>query len=166
MTQNVFDPNLTPSLALLDANFTELYGWQGDSTSWTPAFSVETGLTGSWTYSVQTGRYSKTRRRVVAEFELSWTAKPSAGSIVLIALPVTALVTASVKGSIAAFSGVTLLDRMAATGSMLGLSNYTTTLSALTVSGSGLSSSDPRINVSSMSTAGSMQGLLIYTSAT
>lgn len=136
--------------------------------TWTPALSAESGQVGSFTYSTQTGQYTKIGRLVSCQFYLTWTAKPSAGTVVRIGgLPFSAATATMTQGWLGYVSGVTFTERGGGTtGTMLSIANNTGAFAVLQVMGSGMTSTDPRINIAQLGTSGALSGGLILYAAT
>jgi len=131
--------------------------------TWTPALLFDSGMTGSFTYTTQTGTYTKVGRLVTARFNLAWTARPSAGLILLVNLPFTAVNAANVQGFISAQGGIT--DTGYSTivaGDGLTVSAYTSTQGAICAVKSGGAYTDPLQQSALTSASGTLAGVIIY----
>ncbi len=135
--------------------------------NWTPALDAESAQVGAFTYSTQTGRYTKIGRLVHAVFQMAWTAKPSAGVVVRIGgLPFAVAESLTQSGSISFCQGITFTARAGGTGSQLTVSSYAATYCCLYTFGSGSSFGDGRLDMSSLAAAGNILGHVIYYAAT
>jgi len=135
--------------------------------TWTPALGVVEELTGSWTYTAQNGYYTRIGNIVVASFNVTWSAKPSAGNILTLTLPIATSATAAKNISTGAVytDNVTYTPSTGSAGTSIVITPYATSasLARFDVCGSGVDQTDQRlIGVAALGTAGSIKGTLTY----
>jgi len=131
--------------------------------TWTPALLFDSGQVGSFTYTTQTGTYTKVGRLVTARFNLAWSARPSAGVIMVIALPFTAVNAGNVQGFISAQGGITNIGYSAIIGGDgLVITSYVSTECAIATVKSGAAYTDPLGQTALTSASGSLAGEIIY----
>ncbi len=134
---------------------------------WTPAFGVSSGLTGSWTYSKQFGKYTKIGRLVHCVFSLAWNAKPSAGSALRLGgIPFNIEDADNCQGFVSSCWGVTFTSRTGGTGSQIAITAEDTTHAGIYVFGSGSTFADSRMDVSALASSGTFAGAFIYYTTT
>jgi hypothetical protein len=120
-------------------------------------------MSGSFTYTTQTGTYTKIGRLVTARFNLAWTARPSAGFTLIINLPFTAVNAANVQGFISAQGGITNTgDTTIVAGDGLTVPAYTTTQASICAVKSGGAYTDPLQQTALTSASGTLAGVIIY----
>lgn len=136
--------------------------------TWTPSMSAESGQVGSFTWSAQLGYYTKIGRLAHCMFSMVWTGKPSAGSIVRIDnLPFSADISVVTGGYFGTISGVTFTERGGGTtGTMLSIGSYNTTWAVPIVQGSGMATTDARLNMAQLGTSGTLRGGIFVYAAT
>jgi hypothetical protein len=131
--------------------------------TWTPALLFDSGMVGSFTYTTQTGTYTKVGRLVTARFNLAWNARPSAGLILVLNLPFTAVNAANVQGFISAQGGITNIGTYTIiAGDGLTVSSYVPTQCSICTVKSGGAFTDPLQQTALTSAAGSLAGEIIY----
>jgi hypothetical protein len=131
--------------------------------TWTPAITFDSGMTGSFTYTRQDGRYTKIGRIVIASFQIEWTAIPSAGDIMLLNLPITTTRAKSVQGFISNVGGITFDGFYAITGGTnVVVTDYTTTQAAISTIKSAAAYADPLKKASLTSASGLLYGEIVY----
>ena len=131
--------------------------------TWTPALLFDGGMSGSFTYTTQSGTYTKIGRLVTARFNLAWSAIPSAGTIMVMNLPFTAVNAANVQGFISAQGGITNTGTYAiAGGDGLVISSYISTQCSIATVKSGAAFADPLQKSALTSASGNLNGVIIY----
>ena len=131
--------------------------------TWTPALAFDSAQVGSFTYTTQTGTYTKVGRLVTARFNFAWTARPSVGFTLIINLPFTAVNATNVQGFISAQGGITNTgDSTIVAGDGLTVSAYTTTQASICAVKSGGAYTDPLQQIALTSASGTLAGVIIY----
>jgi len=131
--------------------------------TWTPALLFDSSMVGTFTYTTQVGTYTKVGRLVTARFNLAWSARPSAGVIMVIALPFTAVNAGNVQGFISAQGGITNTGYSTiVAGDGLTVSSYVSTQGAICAVKSGGAYTDPLGQTALTSASGSLAGEIIY----
>ena len=131
--------------------------------TWTPALLFDNAMAGSFTYTTQVGTYTKVGRIVMASFNLVWTARPSAGQIMVLNLPFTAVNAKNVRGFISDQGGITNTGTYAITGGDgLVVSNYVSTQCAICAVKSGAGFADPLQQTALTSASGQLFGEIIF----
>lgn len=131
--------------------------------TWTPALLFDNAQVGSFTYGTQVGTYTKVGRIVMASFNLAWTARPSAGQILVLNLPFTAVNAANVRGFISDQGGITNTGTYAITGGDgLVISNYVSTQCSICAVKSGAGFADPLQQTALTSASGQLFGEIIF----
>jgi hypothetical protein len=131
--------------------------------TWTPGLLFDSSMVGSFTYTTQTGTYTKVGRLVTARFNLAWSARPSAGQILVLNLPFTAVNAANVQGFISAQGGITNIGTYTIiAGDGLTVSSYVPTQCSICTVASGGAFTDPLQQTALTSAAGSLAGEIIY----
>ena len=144
-----------------DANTLDDY----EEGTWTPEFSVESGLIGSWTYTSQVGYYTKIGNIVRVTFNIQASAKPTAGNNVLINLPFASNRTHSVLGYVGSVGGITYTSRnLGAGATQISLAPFGTTKVVIGLSGSARAYTDG-FDVASMAASTNIQGVIIFETA-
>ena len=131
--------------------------------TWTPALLFDSGMVGSFTYTTQVGTYTKVGRLVTARFNLAWSARPSAGLILVLNLPFTAVNAANVQGFISAQGGITNIGTYTIiAGDGLVVTSYVASECAISTVKSGGAFTDPLQQTALTSASGSLAGEIIY----
>lgn len=140
----------------------QLLDWYEEGT-WTPALKFDGGMTGSFTYTTQLGTYTRVGRLITARFNLVWSARPSAGIVMVMDLPFTALTAANVQGFISDQGGITNTGTYTITGGDgLVINSYVATQCAISTVKSGEPYADPLQQSALTSTSGQLKGVIIY----
>ena len=164
--------NFVPTTAAKGINFTantpaagmtsQLLNWYEEGT-WTPALLFDGDMTGAFTYTIQTGTYTRIGRLVTARFSMTWTAIPTAGTVMVMNLPITAVTAANVQGFISEQGGITNTGTYAITGGDgLTVSSYVATQCAIATVKSGAAFADPLQKSALTAASGSLKGVIIY----
>ena len=144
--------------ASTDANTLDDY----EEGTWTPSLSFETGQVGSFTYTTQSGKYTKIGNIVRVSINISCTGKPSAGSVLRVDLPFTPAVNAETGGYIYDSGGITYTGHnLGAGATMIVLSDYGANLLSVSVMGSGRAYTDP-IDVGALAASFTIRGIAVY----
>lgn len=132
--------------------------------NWTPFVDFESGQVGSFTYTTQYGRSSRIGNRIFCDFNIVWTAAPTAGSVFRIGgFPISVGDNNSVNGLIAFASGITYTPNSGAgPGSSIAVNGYTNDRVALFVNASGAAYADPRLAGTGLAASGSIKGTFSY----
>ena len=131
--------------------------------TWTPALLFDGAMVGSFTYTTQVGTYTKVGRLVTARFNLAWSAVPTAGVIMVINLPFTAVNAANVQGFISAQGGITDTGTYTIiAGDGLTVSSYVSTQGSICAVKSGGGFADPLQKSALTAATGSLNGVIIY----
>jgi hypothetical protein len=131
--------------------------------TWTPGLLFDSSMVGSFTYTTQTGTYTKIGRLVTARFTLAWTARPSGGTIMVLNIPFTAVNAANVRGFISDQGGITNTGTYAITGGDgLVISSYVSTQCSIATVKSGAAYADPLQQTALTAAAGQLRGEISY----
>ena len=136
--------------------------------SWTPVIDFQSGVSGSFTYTTQTGNSTRNGNMIFCDFDIAWSASPTAGNVTRISgFPIAINTVTSAVGSIGSVRGITFTPTTGAgTGTMLAVENNDSTHVALSVSASGASFTDSSLNGSGFGgIAGSISGTFSYLAA-
>lgn len=136
-----------------------------DEGTWTPSFGFFSGASGSFTYTSQIGYYTRIGRLVTATFEIAWSAKPSAGNTLYVALPMTSSRAGSIRGPVTSVANVTFTgENLGAGFTQIALENAGASYPGLAIfvllkSASAYSDS---FGVASLGTSGSIYGTITF----
>jgi hypothetical protein len=131
--------------------------------TWTPALLFDGGMSGSFTYTTQTGSYTKIGRLVTARFNLAWSAIPAAGTIMVMTLPFTAVNAGNTAGFISGQGGITCTGTYTiVAGDGLTISGYIPAQCSICAVKSGGAFADPLQKSALTSASGSLAGVIIY----
>lgn len=134
-----------------------------DEATWTPALKFDGGMSGSFTYTKQIGTYTRIGRLVTARFQLEWSAIPSAGTIMVMDLPIVAASAGNVQGFISGQGGITNTGTYTITGGDgLVITSYIAAQCSIATVKSGAAYADPLQKSALTAASGYLNGVIIY----